>query len=193
MEVAGTDSDAPFQTPFLLRIGSPGSPLAFLCLANAGRQTQYGGCWTAGAGFDPGQHSDSRSGGGSCHPPPFPWVVGLPQSNNARHDNAFSKLTVHGCSEVGRQSYTCLGGVGSSQSMVPLGVCRPQKGYPYQLPHTSVLASDHEPNRRIPYTQSVASDCGEGKLPASLARVRLLICLTYVHTRTPWLVSKREK
>ena len=45
--------------------------------------------------------------------------------------------------------------------MVLQGVCRPpQKGYPYQLPHTSVLASDHEPNRRIPYTRSVASDCG---------------------------------
>ena len=89
-------------------------------------------------------------------PSPFTRVVGLPQSSNARHDNAYSKLTVHGCSEVGRQSYASLGGVGSSQSMV--------HGYPYQLPHTSVLASDHEPNRRIPYTRSVASDCGGRKV-----------------------------
>ena len=123
--------------------------------------------------------------GALAHSPPFTRVVGLPQSSNARHDNAYSKLTVHGCSEVGRQSYASLGGVGSSQSMV--------HGYPYQLPHTSVLASDHEPNRRIPYTRSVASDCRGREVTGvpSQSQASYLPHLS-AHTYTLACLQKRE-
>ena len=88
-----------------------GSPLSFFCRANAGRQTQYGGCWTAGAGFNPGQHSGSRSGGGSRPPP-----------------------------------------TGGSVDLLRRAILTNYR--------TPVYLRDHEPNHCIPYTRSVASDCG---------------------------------
>ena len=74
-------------TPFLLRIGSPGIPFVFLCRANAGRQTQYGGCWMAGSASTPVSTQAPGQMGALAHPPPFTQVVGLPWSNNAWLDN----------------------------------------------------------------------------------------------------------
>ena len=56
----------------------------------------------------------------------------------------------------------------------PTHLCQ---GYPYQLPHTSEHASDDVPNRRIPYTRSVASDCGGKGYDWCPQPVRLLFCL----------------
>ena len=70
VDVAVADSDAPLPSPPCRGSGqSPRNSLAFSYHVYSGNRTRYGGCWTAGTGVEPIQHSCSRSDGGPRPPP----------------------------------------------------------------------------------------------------------------------------
>ena len=76
MDVVVVDSDTPFSTPFLPRIESPGSPLAFPCHSLVDKR------YMEGAGRQEPASTPQAPGkvGALAHPPPFTWVVGLPRA-----------------------------------------------------------------------------------------------------------------
>ena len=88
----------------------------------------------------------------------------------------YSKLTVHSCFEVGRQSYASLGGVGSSQSMVPPGgqstssegLSLPTTAHQCTCEIMSLIVAyyirGHEEDEiNVPMTLSVFRDKGSGR------------------------------
>ena len=127
--------------------------------------------------------------GGLTHPPPFTRVAVLPQSNNAQHDNAYyNSLCTVILRWVGkilrifrrRRVLSVHGSTGGSVDLLRRAILTNYR--------TPVYLRDHEPDCHIPYTRSVASDCGGREV--TLARVRLLICLTCMRTHTHWLVTR---